>query len=443
MKPKKNIARLMGFLPMMTCVAVMQSCGSQSAESIAITKLPDKIEYKIDQEISLAGGELTATYKGKSEGKVVSLEDPAVEVSAVKTSKAGKKSVAVTYDGCRTRFNITIDPYVIQFETFGKGEIDPIELKQKGTIDVMPDDPSYEGFEFGGWFVDSACSNPFDIESVIQSDMTLYAMWIDSASTYYNVTFANNYYGSQKDVVLQVEEGQKANAPADPSRTGYAFDGWYTASEGGQVFDFESPILSDTTLYAHWRLTSSGINEYVFEAEDVNLAGKKGRGYSGEAEDKYLVQRVSADSDLQVSNDRFLGYTYDPSLYFDFDIASDRTVSDAKIVLRLSGEFADFTLTPDMFVVSLNDVALDYGSIVISDVPNMNIKAFDDFVIVENATLNEGANNVQLKVNNSVNWIGGGTVAATAPLIDCMKITTSSVLWWDGAKGLPANNYRK
>ena len=39
--------------------------------------------------------------------------------------------------------------------------------------------------------------------------------------------------------------------------------------------------------------------------------------------------------------------------------------------------------------------------------------------------------------------IGGGTVAATAPLFDCVKIDTTAVLWWDGGHKLPANNYSR
>ena len=39
-----------------------------------------------------------------------------------------------------------------------------------------------------------------------------------------------------------------------PSRTGYTFDGWYTAADGGTRLNTTSTISADTTLYAHWNL---------------------------------------------------------------------------------------------------------------------------------------------------------------------------------------------
>ena len=419
-------------------------CGGKTsgADSIEVTTLPTILEYKIDDELSLAGGVLTAKYLDNTT-KTISLDDENVHISSVNMSKAGKKSVVVTYDGCRTRFNIKVNPYQVNFDLGGKGDIEPIYLVEKGVIDEMPEDPTYEGFKFGGWFTNNGFSNEFDLTSVISSDITLYAYWINNQATYYDVVLDNNYFGSPKNNSLKVLEGDNISKPDSPKRNGYEFIGWFNQKEGGELFDFSSSINEDTKLYAHWNRVASGRNEYVFEAEDVSLEGKSGKGYSGEAEGKGLVQREGKDSTLKVSNDRFVGYTYVNGFTLDFDFASDKADSNAKIVLRLSGEFADFTLTPDMFIISLNGKEINYSPIVINGVPNMNVKEFADFVILENASIKDGANNLQLKVNNDVNWIGGDSVAATAPLIDCLKITTDSVLWWNGEENLPANNYRK
>ena len=43
-----------------------------------------------------------------------------------------------------------------------------------------------------------------------------------------------------------------ATAPADPTREGYTFRGWYTAAEGGEKWDFSKPVTSSMTLFAHW-----------------------------------------------------------------------------------------------------------------------------------------------------------------------------------------------
>ena len=155
------------------------------------------------------------------------------------------------------------------------------------------------------------------------------------------------------------------------------------------------------------------------------------------------MQREGAGSKLGISNDRFVGYTYVNGFTLDFYFVADQAVNDAVITARLSGEFADFTLTPDMFIITLNGKEVNYGEISITDVPEMAIREFQDFVIAKNAELVEGVNCLEFKVNNDENWIGGGTVAATAPLFDCVKIDTTAVLWWDGGHKLPANNYSR
>lgn len=74
----------------------------------------------------------------------------------------------------------------------------------------------------------------------------------DFAATPYTVTFALNYPGAGNYSTAEVWHGFKAAQPADPSRTGYTFDGWYTEATGGEKFDFESLIFGDMTLYARW-----------------------------------------------------------------------------------------------------------------------------------------------------------------------------------------------
>ena len=69
--------------------------------------------------------------------------------------------------------------------------------------------------------------------------------------TIYSVTFDHNYPGGPSPV-QQVKAGQTVAAPADPTREGYTFTGWYTQPSGGSLYSFDTAVTVDLTLYAQW-----------------------------------------------------------------------------------------------------------------------------------------------------------------------------------------------
>lgn len=70
----------------------------------------------------------------------------------------------------------------------------------------------------------------------------------------HTVIFFYNDGGEGTYVAVKVRHGQAVTAPADPARTGYTFDGWYTQAAGGNKFDVNTAITGDVTLYAHWNV---------------------------------------------------------------------------------------------------------------------------------------------------------------------------------------------
>ncbi|MDR2560152.1 MAG: InlB B-repeat-containing protein, partial [Holophagales bacterium] len=71
----------------------------------------------------------------------------------------------------------------------------------------------------------------------------------------YTVTFIANG-GSPEPQPVQVQSGKTVSAPATMTRTGYAFDGWYSDSGFNNKFNFASPITQNITLYAKWILAN-------------------------------------------------------------------------------------------------------------------------------------------------------------------------------------------
>ena len=54
-----------------------------------------------------------------------------------------------------------------------------------------------------------------------------------------------------------VADGEKATRPADPTRDGYSFKGWYTKS--GEKYDFSAAVTSDLKLVAKWEKASEPV----------------------------------------------------------------------------------------------------------------------------------------------------------------------------------------
>ena len=74
-------------------------------------------------------------------------------------------------------------------------------------------------------------------------------------SLYKTVTFNSN--GGSSVAAQTIADGTKATKPADPSKSGYTFGGWYTDSACTTAYDFNSAVTADLTLYAKWTAVAS------------------------------------------------------------------------------------------------------------------------------------------------------------------------------------------
>lgn len=120
---------------------------------------------------------------------------------------------------------------------------------------IEPIKPTKDNYTFEGWFTDEALTEEFDFATEVIEDLTLYAKW--EAVVTYTVTFdgsaADGEYTTEEQVV---EDGTSASAPTPaPTKDGYTFDGWFTASTGGTEFVFGTTLVSeDITLYAQFTI---------------------------------------------------------------------------------------------------------------------------------------------------------------------------------------------
>ena len=141
--------------------------------------------------------------------------------------------------------------------------------------DAMPSatKPTRTGYTFGGYFTEAGGAGvQYYDENMssaknwdMTSDATLYAHW--TANTYI-VTFDANG-GSVSPAATNVTYDAEYGELPTPTRTGYAFDGWYTSASGGTQVTAETTVaITDSqTLYAHWTA-----NKYTVTF-DVNWEG--------------------------------------------------------------------------------------------------------------------------------------------------------------------------
>ena len=93
----------------------------------------------------------------------------------------------------------------------------------------------------------------------------------------YNITLNFHDGVSVNDHIYVNKADGVVKAKGNPVRTGYEFDGWYTAPEGGEKIDLAScAVAEDMTLYAHWNIGSYTVlyeNNYgdagTFETAEV------------------------------------------------------------------------------------------------------------------------------------------------------------------------------
>lgn len=142
------------------------------------------------------------------------------------------------------------------------------------TYNYRPERPSGidADYTWGGWYTDAGLTVPYTFDTMPSHNLVLYAKWV--APTF-NVTFDLNGGDGVAPTTQKVKKDKTATSVADPSRQYYNFDGWYTAKEGGERYDWSQPVTSDTTLYAHWSLKPLTYTVRYLDANNNQLAADK------------------------------------------------------------------------------------------------------------------------------------------------------------------------
>ena len=155
----------------------------------------------------------------------------------------------------------------------GQGAMDSISATYDQEVTLPKNTFTRPGYYFNGWSASSgASSGSYADEKPVKNlttkqgeTVTLYAAWYGLPV---NVTLHPNYdgaengtrtcvVGSNYNYILKEGGGTKFDAIEDPVRTGYIFDGWFDAAEGGNAVGPSYKFTAEDAengfhLYAHW-----------------------------------------------------------------------------------------------------------------------------------------------------------------------------------------------
>lgn len=111
---------------------------------------------------------------------------------------------------------------------------------------TAPDDPAKTGYTFAGWDTEVPAKMPVTPDG----GLIITAKW-----TVNKYTMSFNSDGGTAVESKTYDFGAKTEAPAEPTKTGYTFAGWYL---GDEAYIFGTMPANDVALVAHWT-----INEYT------------------------------------------------------------------------------------------------------------------------------------------------------------------------------------
>ncbi len=142
------------------------------------------------------------------------------------------------------------------------------DINSKYTFETL----EKSGYEFEGWFTDENFSSKVTEWNVDtkKGNITVYAKWKEIVTITY-ITSSEITYAPPRDFteVRKIKKGDKAENIIYPdceyNGILYTFVGW-SESIGGELFDFETSVTSDLTLYAQWNAMAVDPN-YIYDSE--------------------------------------------------------------------------------------------------------------------------------------------------------------------------------
>ena len=164
--------------------------------------------------------------------------------------------------------------YTVTYDSQSGSAVSPQHvISPATTVVTLPAAPTRTSYTFAGWWTGTGgTGTQFTASTPVTASIPVYAYW--TTSTVYTVTF-DSQGGTAVSPQQVVSGGTVGTLPADPTRTGFTFGGWYTATSGGGTqFTGTTVVTGNIPVYAKWTATgtaASAAGTFTYSAGTLTL----------------------------------------------------------------------------------------------------------------------------------------------------------------------------
>ncbi len=273
-----------------------------------------------------------------------------------KTTTTTKKTTTTTKKTTTTKPVITTPPtYTITFNSNGGSSVNQIKSQAGKTIS-KPTNPTRTGYTFMGWYRNSELTSRFTFDIMPANNITLYAKWYknkEPVPEVYTITFNSN--GGSSVNQIKSEAGKAITPPANPTRTGYIFKGWYKNAALTENYTFDKMPASNMTLYAKWEQIVDKKYTIKINAIDTSNSGIPGLKYKLYS-DSSCTNTASTEKTTNTQGETVFENLNDGTYYAKQENSINNFAAIRNCIKVLSGESINFTNSEqDKIIVKTTD----------------------------------------------------------------------------------------
>lgn len=319
--------------------------------------------------------------------------------------------------------------YSVTFNSDGGSAVSGQTVKYNNKANMPAVNPTRTNYTFAGWYTDQACTSAYDFSTILTGNLTLYAGWTEISCT---VTFDSN--GGDTVNAKAVPNGQAVDKPADPSRDGYTFAGWYSDPSLLNAYSFNAAVTGDITLYAMWTPITYTVafNSNGGSAVSDNTVGYKGTATAPKAPTKTGFDFAGWYSDAQltalydfnsiVSGNMTLYAAWTPITYaVTFDS------NDGSLVTNQTVNFGGKANKPDKEPTKDNSTFVGWYS-------DENLATPYDFSTVLTGDITLYAKWIETTCTVTFESNNGGSTVSSIPVTNGQTVSMPADPIWDGFK---------